>query len=88
MYLIDFMKSKKSLIPVIANSLDTFHIYFAAQQKQKITKLSEKAQLVTNPHPPNKYRCNVPMSRSLTFVTNIRIKKGDGMYWHNIDPIW
>jgi putative endopeptidase len=87
-YLIDFLKSKKALMPVIANSLNTFHVYFASQQKQKISKMAEKAQLLTNPHPPNKYRCNVPMSRSMSFISNNKIKKGDGMYWHNIQPIW
>jgi putative endopeptidase len=87
-YLLDFNKSKKALTPVIANSFNTFHVYFASQQKQKISKLAEKAQLLTNPHPPNKYRCNVPMSRSFSFISNYKIKKGDEMYWHNVESIW
>ena len=87
-YLLDFMKEKKSLIPVIANAFNTFHLYFASQQKQKISKLAEKAQLLTNPHPPNKYRCNIPMSRSYSFISNYSIKKGDKMWWHDVKPIW
>ena len=87
-YLLDFMKDKKALIPIIANAFNTFHVYFASQQKQKISKMAEKAQLITNPHPPNKYRCNIPMSRSYSFVYNYSIKKGDKMWWHDIKPIW
>ena len=87
-YLLDFMKNKKALIPVISNAFNTFHIYFAAQQKQKIEKTAQKAQVLLNPHPPNKYRCNIPMSRSISFVGNYNIQKGDKMWWHNIKPIW
>ena len=87
-YLLDFLKNKKSLLPIINNSLNTFHIYFAAQQKQKITKEAEKSQLLINPHPPNKYRCNIPLSRSLIYRTNYNIKKEDKMWWPNVKPIW
>jgi putative endopeptidase len=87
-YLLDFMRDKHALIPVISNSLNTFHIYFAAQQKQKITQEAQKSQLMTNPHPPNKYRCNIPMSRSRAFISNYDIKKGDKMWWSNVKPIW
>ena len=82
------MKEKKSLIPVIANAFNTFHVYFASQQKQKISKLAEKAQLLTNPHPPNKDRCNIPLSRSYSFISNYSLKKGDKMWWHDVKPIW
>lgn len=87
-YLLDFMKNKKALTPVIGNAINTFHIYFAAQQKQKIEKMAQKSQLILNPHPPNKYRCNIPMSRSFAFIGNYSIKKGDKMWWHNTNPIW
>ena len=87
-YLLDFLKNKKAIIPVISDSLNTFHVYFASQQKQKVSKMAEKAQLVQNPHPPNKYRCNIPLSRSYAFVANYDIKKGDDMWWPDIKPIW
>ena len=87
-YLLDFMKNNKALTPVIGNAMNTFHIYFAAQQKQKIQKNAKKAQMLLNPHPPNKYRCNIPISRSLSYVGNYDIKKSDKMWWHNITPIW
>ena len=57
-------------------------------KKQKISKMAQKSQLITNPHPPNKYRCNIPMSRSKPFIANYEIKRGDGMYWHDIKEIW
>ena len=88
MYLLDFMRRNKAIIPVISDSINTFHVYFASQQKQKVSKLAEKAQLTTNPHPPNKYRCNIPLSRSYAFRSNYELKRGDDMWWHVSDPIW
>ncbi len=45
-------------------------------------------QLKTNPHPLDKYRCNVPLSRSEIFRSLFNVKKGDGMWWHNTDTVW
>ena len=87
-YLLDFLENKKSLLPIVSNSLNTFHVYFAANQKEKITKEAEKTQLLINPHPPNKYRCNVSLSRSPIYISNYNIKKGDKMWWPNVKPIW
>ena len=87
-FLLDFMKNKKEILPVISDSLNTFHIYFAAQQKQKIAKLAARAQLIINPHPPNKFRCNIPLSRSYSFISYYNLKPGDDMWWPNAEPIW
>jgi putative endopeptidase len=87
-YLLDFLKNKKNLLPIINNSLNTFHIYFAAQQKQKIKIEAKNSQLLINPHPPNKYRCNIPLSRSHVYRYNYNIKKEDKMWWPNTKPIW
>jgi len=87
-YLLYYLHNTKSLAPIINNSFNTFHIYFANQQKQKVSKMAEKSQLILNPHPPNKYRCNVPLSRSMSFIANYDIKKGDGMWWSNQEPVW
>jgi putative endopeptidase len=87
-YLLDFLKNKKNLLPIINNSLNTFHIYFASQHKQKIIKEAEKFQFLINPHPPNKYRCNIPLSRSRVYRFNYNIKKEDKMWWPNTKPIW
>jgi putative endopeptidase len=69
-------------------SFETFYVYMAIQSKQFLTKKGREIQLKTNPHTPEKFRVNVPLSRSLIFKTIFNIQKGDGMYWHDNTPIW
>ena len=87
-YLRDFQDKNKDLIPIRQLSYEAFFIYFAFQQKQFIQKKALSAQLKTNPHPLDKYRCNVPLSRSKIFRSIYNVKKGDGMWWHNNNTIW
>ena len=87
-YLWDFQEHYSDIIPIKKTSFDAFYCYFAFQQKQKISKKTLNAQLKTNPHPPDKYRCNVPLSRSIIFRILYNVKKGDGMWWHNTNTIW
>lgn len=87
-YLRDFQDNNNDLIPIRALSYEGFYTYFAFQQKQLVGKKSLSAQLKTNPHPLNKYRCNVPLSRCLVFRSLYHVKKGDGMWWHNTDTVW
>ena len=54
----------------------------------KVGKKAITAQLKTNPHPLDKYRCNVPLSRSEIFKALYNVKKGDGMWWHNTETVW
>ena len=68
--------------------LRRFFVYFAVQQKQKISKRAITAQLNTNPHPLDKYRTNVPLSRSSTFRHFYNVKEGDGMWWHTLNKVW
>jgi putative endopeptidase len=76
-------------IPLIKNiSLEAFYIYSAIQSRQKIYDKALDAQLKQNPHPLEKYRCNCPLSRLALFRELYQVKKGDGMYWHNMDTIW
>jgi predicted metalloendopeptidase len=76
-------------IPLIKNiSLEAFYIYSAIQSRQKIYDKALDAQLKQNPHPLEKYRCNCPLSRLGLFRELYQVKKGDGMYWHNMDTIW
>ena len=56
--------------------------------RQKIPKAAYKNQLNNNPHPPDIYRTNVPLSRSEVFRATFNIKEGDGMWWHNTNTIW
>ena len=87
-YLEDFQSNNSDLIPIKSLSFQTFHTFFAIQQKQVVNKRALSAQLKTNPHPLDKYRCNIPLSRSQIFRALYNVKKGNGMWWHNTNTIW
>ena len=87
-YLSDFQEKNGDLIPIRYFSYEAFYTYFAFQQRQVVTKKALAAQLKTNPHPLDKYRCNVPLSRSQIFRALYNVKRGDGMWWHNTDTVW
>jgi putative endopeptidase len=87
-YLRDFQENNNDLVPIRELSFEGFYTYFAFQQKQKVLKKALSAQLKTNPHPLDKYRCNIPLSRSEIFRAVYNVKKGDGMWWHNANSIW
>ena len=87
-YLKDFQDYNHDLIPIRSVSYETLYILYAFQQKQKISKKAWAAQLKSNPHPLDKYRCNIPLSRSQIFRSIYNVKKGDGMWWHNTNTIW
>jgi predicted metalloendopeptidase len=65
-----------------------FYVYFAVQQRQHIYKSALRAQLLTNPHPLDKYRTNVPLSRLEIFRNIYNVKKGDGMYWSDMRTVF
>ena len=87
-YLRDFQDKNEDLVPIKYLSYEGFYTYYAFQQRQVVTKRALAAQLKTNPHPLDKYRCNVPLSRSQIFRALYNVKKGDGMWWHNTDTVW
>jgi putative endopeptidase len=87
-YLKDFQEKNEDLIPIREFSYEGFYTYFAFQQRQVVSKKALAAQLKTNPHPLDKYRTNVPLSRSDIFRALYNVKKGDGMWWHNTDTVW
>ena len=87
-YLRDFQNKNEDIIPIRALSYEAMFIYFAAQQRQKISKRALEAQLKTNPHPLDKYRTNVPLSRMKIFRTIYNIKKKDKMFWKSTNTIW
>jgi len=87
-YLKDYQDNNNDLIPIRYVSYEVFYIYYAFQQKQKISKKALSAQLKTNPHPLDKYRCNVPLSRSQIFRSVYDVEKGDGMWWNNTHTVW
>lgn len=87
-YLQNYLEKNNDIIPIRNFSFDAYYTYFAFQQTQKVGKKSLRAQLKTNPHPLNKYRCNVPLSRSEIFRALYNVNKGDGMWWHNSNMVW
>ena len=87
-FLRDYQINKKDIMPIRSESFEMFYIYFAYQQRQRIEQKALKAQLLANPHPLDKYRTNVPLSRSLIFKSEYNIKKGDDMYWPHSNTVW
>jgi putative endopeptidase len=87
-YLRDFQLKNQDVLPIKRLSFQAFFVYFAFQQRQKISKKSIQAQLITNPHPLDKYRTNVPLSRLEVFRNLYNIKKGDKMWWHSTNTVW
>jgi predicted metalloendopeptidase len=87
-YLRDFQHKNEDIIPIRSLSYKAMFIYFASQQRQKINKNALNAQLKTNPHPLDKYRTNVPLSRMKIFRTIYNITKKDKMYWNSTNTIW
>jgi predicted metalloendopeptidase len=87
-YLLDLQLKNSEILPEQDLSFRLFFVYFAIQQKQKIAKKALFAQLKTNPHPLDKYRTNIPLSRAITFRTIYDIKKGDKMWWNNMNKVW
>ena len=89
-YLRDFQDNNKDILPIRALSFDIFFVYFAFQMRQKISEGAMVAQLKTNPHPLDKYRTNVPLSRMPLYTSMYNIQKKDKMYWKksNISRIW
>jgi len=87
-YLRDYHMNNSEVVPIVALSFKEFFVYFAVQQRQHVYKNALKAQLKTNPHPLDKYRTNVPLSRLELFRRLFYVKKGDKMYWHTTNKIW
>jgi predicted metalloendopeptidase len=87
-YLRDFQFKNQDILPIQDLSFRSFFVYFAVQARQQISKKAILAQLKTNPHPLDKYRTNVPLSRMKLFRTIYNVKKGDKMYWNSTNSIW
>jgi predicted metalloendopeptidase len=78
----------KMLVPLRLLSFEKFYTEFANQNRQKIYRRSIFAQLKSNPHPLDKYRTNVPLSRMALFNKIYNIKPGDQMHWQTEDTVW
>jgi putative endopeptidase len=78
----------KMLVPLRIVSFEKFYTEFANQNRQKIYRRSIFAQLKSNPHPLDKYRTNIPLSRMALFNKLYNIKPGDHMHWQTEDTVW
>jgi putative endopeptidase len=87
-YLLMFQEANEDIDIIKKISLEAFYVYSAIQSRQKMYEKAIPAQLKTNPHPLEKYRCNCPLMRLELFRTIYNVKQGDGMWWHNTDTIW
>ena len=87
-YLRHFQLNNNDIIPIRNLGFQAFYTYFALQQRQYVGKKALSAQLKTNPHPLDKYRCNIPLSRSNIYRGLFDVKRGDGMWWSNTDTVW
>jgi putative endopeptidase len=87
-YLGDFQEKNNDIIQVRSLSYQALFTYYAIQYREHIYKKALQAQLKTNPHPLDKYRTNVPLSRSKIFRTLFNVEKGDDMFWSSANQIW
>lgn len=87
-YLRDFQLLNKYILPIQSISFKTFFIYYAYHQRQIVNSKAIKAQMISNPHPLEKYRTNVPLSRLEVFRKLYRISKKDKMWWNDSNKIW
>jgi predicted metalloendopeptidase len=87
-YLRDFQLKNEDILPIQSLSFEAFFVFFAVQSRQKISKKAILAQLKTNPHPLDKYRCNVPLSRSNVFRAIYNVEKENKMWWHSLNSVW
>ena len=87
-YLYHFLENNKVIPVVRLLSFKALYIYSAIQSRQHINKSSMIAELKNNPHPPEKYRCNCPLSRLSVFREIYGITPKDKMWWRNTDTIW
>jgi putative endopeptidase len=87
-YLRDFQEVHQDIVPVRMLSFRAFFFYYAMQMRQQLTKKALKNQLKKNPHPIDKYRVNVPLSRLALFKEIHGVRKTDKMFWEDIEAIW
>ena len=87
-FLRDFQIKNKDISQISILSFKGFFVYYAYLQRQLIYKSAVKAQLKINPHPMNKYRTNIPLTRIPLFRDMYNVKKGNGMWWPNTCSIW
>jgi predicted metalloendopeptidase len=87
-YLMDNQLINEEITLIKKINLMKFYINIAIQGRQKLSPKAIKAQLKMNPHPLDKYRTNVPLSRLEIFRNIYNVKKGDGMSWPDMRTVF
>lgn len=89
-YLILYHSVKNTLESVSTTflSLKMLYNFYSIQMRQHISNQSMQLLLKTNPHPPDKYRVNCPLARSLLFHKIFAISNKDDMYWNYKIKMW
>lgn len=87
-YLRDVQLRNKDVLPINSLSFRAFYIYYAMQSRQHIRRSAMSAQVKTNPHPLDRYRCNVPLSRSRIFRALYDVGPHHNMWWKNTHSVW
>ena len=87
-YYIDFLNDSNINISSMREIIEDFYIYYTIQMRQHIKTKSMNYYNSVDPHPADKYRVNVPLSRNDIFIALYGIKKGDGMYYPNVMQIF
>ncbi len=87
-YLLNITDNDKLVTLVKESVYKNFYVYFSFQMRQKLSKHALQMELLTNPHPLDKYRTNIPLSRSKIYSNLYDVKKDDKMYWPNAEQIW
>jgi predicted metalloendopeptidase len=87
-YLRDYFQSKQIVDRFQYLKFRIFYNYFAYNLRQYVPRDLVQTLMLVNPHPPDVYRVNVPLTRSEVFRATYNVQKGDGMWWHNTDIIW
>jgi predicted metalloendopeptidase len=87
-YLIDYYQTKELPNVVIKEKIIDFYVFYAYQMKSIMSKYTMKLMSKYNTHSLNEHRVNIPLSRSPYFKAIYNIKKGDKMYYPDIEPIF
>jgi len=87
-YLMDFLNDSNLNKSSFREVFEDFFINYTIAMRQTIQSKSAHYYNSTDPHPPTKYRVNVPLSRSDLFTSFYGVKKGDGMYFAPSMPIF
>ena len=69
-------------------SFEKFFCYFAIQQRFMINKKALDVISISNIHPLEIYRTNIPLSRIEIFREIYNVQKNNNMWWKNNNLIW